>query len=336
MPATEPAVAGGSPPPASPTSAAAPAAAGARAAGRPGLARRVVARHGHPREWVWGYLMVAPLALGLAGFYLWPIVQSVYYSFTSWGAFGGQQWAGLANYRAFLSDPQLPKAAWNTVLYSLLLLASIPVSIVFAALLNQVRGRSVGLYRTLYFIPVVSMPAAVAMVWRWLYNGDYGLINYLLSLIGIHGPHWVSDGRFAVYAMALVGIWAVIGYNMIIFAAGLKGIPRHYYEAAELDGAGRVRQFFSITLPLLSPSIFFVSVITVISGLQMFDYVLLMLGRSNPALADSKTIAYLFYEYVFLDNEQGMGCAIAVVLTVVLLLLTAVQFRLQKRWVHYA
>jgi multiple sugar transport system permease protein len=128
----------------------------------------------------------------------------------------------------------------------------------------------------------------------------------------------------------------VIGYNMIIFAAGLKGIPRHYYEAAELDGAGRVRQFFSIALPLLSPSIFFVSVITVISGLQMFDYVLMMLGRSNPALGDSKTIAYLFYEYVFQDNEQGMGCAIAVVLMAVLLALTAVQFRLQKRWVHYA
>ena len=300
------------------------------------LGRRVVERHGHPREWVAGYLMVAPLALGLAGFYLWPIVQSVYYSFTSWGLFGGQQWVGAANYRAFLSDPQLPAAVWNTVLYSLLLLASIPVSILFAALLNQVRGRSVGLYRTLYFIPVVSMPAAVAMVWRWLYNGDYGLINYLLSVVGIHGAHWVSDGRFTVYAMSVVGIWAIIGYNMIIFAAGLKGIPRHYYEAAELDGAGRVRQFFSVTLPLLSPSIFFVSVITVINGLQMFDYVLLMLGKSNPALGDSKTIAYLFYEYVFLDNEQGMGSAIAVVLMAVLLALTAVQFRLQKRWVHYA
>lgn len=291
--------------------------------------------HGHPREWIWGYLMILPLALGLAVFYLWPIAQSIYYSFTEWGAFGGQTWVGLKNYRSFLSDPALPRAAWNTVKYSLLILLAIPFSIVFAALLNQMRGRWVGLYRTLYFIPVVSMPAAVAMVWRWLYNGDYGLINYLLSLVGIHGQHWVSDPRFTVYAMAVVGVWAVLGYNMIIFAAGLKGIPQHYYEAASIDGAGRIRQFFSITLPLLSPSIFFVSVLSVISGLQMFDTVLMMLGKSNPALAGSKTIAYLYYEDTFLNNDQGMGSAIAVVLMLVLLLLTAVQFRLQKKWVHY-
>lgn len=291
--------------------------------------------HGHPREWVWGYLMILPLVAGLGVFYLWPIAQSVYYSFTEWGAFGGQQWIGTKNYEAFLSDPQLPRAAWNTLLYSLLTLLAIPVSIVFAALLNQVRAKHVALYRTLFFIPVVSMPAAVAMVWRWLYNGDYGLINYLLSLVGIHGEHWVSDSRFTIYAMALVGIWATLGYNMIIFAAGLKSIPQHYYEAAALDGAGRIRQFFSITLPLLSPSIFFVSVLSVINGLQMFDYVLMMLGKTNPALAGSKTIAYLFYEYAFVNNQQGMGSAIAVVLMVVLLLLTALQFRLQKKWVHY-
>ncbi len=310
------------------TPVAAPVAAGVRP-------RRRSGEYGHPREWVWGYLMILPLVLGLAVFYLWPIAQSVYYSFTEWGVFGGQQWVGLKNYQAFVSDPALPRAAWNTIEYSALILLSIPFSIVFAALLNQVRGRSVGLYRALYFIPVVSMPAAVAMVWRWLYNGDYGLINYLLSLVGVHGPHWVSDPRFTVYAMAVVGIWASLGYNMIIFSAGLKGIPQHYYEAASMDGAGRVRQFFSITLPLLSPSIFFVSVLSVIGGLQMFDTVLMMLGKSNPALAGSKTIAYLFYEYTFLNNQQGMGSAIAVVLMLVLLLLTAVQFRLQKKWVHY-
>jgi multiple sugar transport system permease protein len=279
--------------------------------------------------------MVLPLLTGLGVFYLWPIVQSVYYSFTEWGVFGGQQWVGTKNYQAFLSDPELPRAAWNTVKYSLLILSGIPFSIVFAALLNQVRRRHVALYRTLYFLPVVSMPAAVAMVWRWLYNGDYGLINYLLSLVGVTGPHWVSDPRYTVYAMAVVGVWASLGYNMIIFSAGLKGIPQHYYEASAIDGAGRVRQFFSITLPLLSPSIFFVSVLSVIGGLQMFDMVLLMLGKANPALADSKTIAYLFYEDAFLTNQQGLAAAIAVVLMVVLLVLTAVQFRLQKKWVHY-
>lgn len=299
----------------------------------PAGARRRPRRH---RDWFWGYLMILPLTAGIAAFYLWPIVQSVYYSFTEWGAFGGQEWVGVQNYLTFLTDPALPRAAWNTALYSALLLLSIPLSIVFAALLNQLRGRHVGLYRALFFLPVVSMPAAVAMVWRWLYNGDYGLINYLLSLVGVHGPHWVSDARYTVWAMAVVGIWAVLGYNLIIFAAGLKGIPQDCYEAAAIDGAGRVRQFFSITLPLLSPSIFFVSVLTVLTGLQMFDYVLMMLGKTNPALAGSRSIAYLFYEDTFLTNQQGVGSAVAVVLMVVLLVLTAVQFRLQRRWVHYA
>ena len=292
-------------------------------------------RRAHLREWAWGYLMILPLFVGLGLFYLWPIAQSLYYSFTEWGAFGGQQWVGTKNYSSFLSDPELPRAAWNTVKYSLIILAGIPIAIVCAALLNQVRGRSVAVYRVLFFLPVVSMPAAVGMVWRWLYNGDYGLINYLLSLVGIHGQHWVSDSRYTVYAMGIVGIWMSLGYNMIIFAAGLKGIPRHYYEASALDGAGRVRQFFSITLPLLSPSIFFVSVISVIGGLQMFDLVLMMLGKANPALAGSKTIAYLFYEDAFVTGQQGLAAAIAVVLTLVLLLLTAFQFRLQKKWVHY-
>jgi multiple sugar transport system permease protein len=302
---------------------------------RPVAGRRPRFSRARLSEGAWGYAMIAPLFVGLALFYLWPIVQSAYFSFTEWGVFGGQQWVGFKNYSSFMSDPQLPRAAWNTVKYSLIILAGIPLSIVFAALMNQVSGKYASLYRVLYFLPVVSMPAAVAMVWRWLYNGDYGLINYLLSLIGIHGPHWVSDARYTVWAMALVGIWSSLGYNMIIFAAGLKSIPRQYYEASSLDGAGRIRQFFSITLPLLSPSIFFVSVLSVIGGLQMFDMVLMMLGKANPALAGSKTIAYLFYEDAFLTGNQGLAAAIAVVLTLVLLVLTAVQFRLQKRWVHY-
>ncbi|NUP47366.1 MAG: sugar ABC transporter permease [Catenulispora sp.] len=320
--------------------AAATGSASGRTGGPAGAPRRPLAprprfSRAHLREWAWGYAMIAPLFVGLVLFYLWPIVQSAYFSFTEWGAFGGQEWVGFKNYSAFMSDPQLPRAAWNTVKYALIILAGIPISIVFAALLNQVHGKYATLYRILYFLPVVSMPAAVAMVWRWLYNGDYGLINYLLSLVGIHGPHWVSDGRYTVYALGVVGIWSSLGYNMIIFAAGLKNIPRQYYEASSLDGAGRVRQFFSVTLPLLSPSIFFVSVLSVIGGLQMFDLVLMMLGKTNPALADSKTIAYLFYEDAFITNNQGLAAAIAVVLTLVLLALTALQFRLQKRWVHY-
>jgi multiple sugar transport system permease protein len=219
---------------------------------------------------------------------------------------------------------------------TVLILIGIPLAIVIAALLNQSKLRGVGIYRTLYFIPVVTMPAAIAMVWKWLYNGDYGLINYALSLIGIHGRNWSSDPKVALYAIAVIGVWMSIGYNMVIFLAGLQGIPKDLYEAAELDGASKLRQFFSITLPMLSPSIFFISVLAVINSLQVFDILFLILGPSNPATANSRTVVYLFYQKAFVDNDKGGAAALACVLLVVIMFITAAQFRLQKRWVHYA
>lgn len=301
----------------------------ARLGGSGGAGRR-------PRgDWPWAYLMIAPTGLGLAVFYLWPVVQTVYFSFTEWGAFGGHTWVGFANYTTLFQDPAVGQALRNTFVYSGLVLLGVPLSIVLAVLLNTPKLRGVSVYRTLYFLPVVTMPAAVAMLWRWIYNGDYGLLNYGLSLFGVDGPYWVSDGRVVLYAMAVVGVWTLIGYNAVIFLAGLQGIPQHYYEAAAIDGAGRVRQFFSITLPLLSPSIFFVTVLTVIGSLQMFDLIYMMMDRGNPALTDNRTIVYLFYEAAFVDNRRGYAACIAVVLLAVILTLTVVQFRLQKKWVHY-
>jgi multiple sugar transport system permease protein len=224
----------------------------------------------------------------------------------------------------------------NTATYSVVVLAGIPVAIVIAALLNQRDLRGVGVYRTLYFLPVVTMPAATAMVWKWLYNGEYGLINYVLSLAGLHGQNWISDGRFALYAIALISVWTSIGYNMVVFLAGLQGIPRDLYEAAELDGASPVRQFISVTLPMLSPSIFFISVLTLIGSLQVFDILYMILGPTNPATPRTKTVVYLFYERAVTGNDKGGGAAVACVLLVVIMAITAIQFRLQKRWVHYA
>ncbi|MER6576907.1 sugar ABC transporter permease [Nonomuraea sp. NPDC001023] len=287
------------------------------------------------RDWLWGYGLIAPMALGLAVFYLWPIVQTLYLSFTESGVFGGQTWVGLDNFAALLGDEEMAGALRNTLLYSVLVLVGVPLSIVIAALLNVPGLRGLGFYRTLYFLPVVTMPAAVGLTWRYLYNGDFGPINYLLGLVGIDGPYWVSDPEFAIYAVAVVGIWTSLGYNAVLFLAGLQGIPRHYYEAASIDGAGRVRQFFRITLPLLTPTTFFVVVITLINTLQVFDLVYLMIDTKSPALAGSRTIVYLFYEQGFVQNSRGYAAAIAVVLLALILMLTAVQFRLQRRWVHY-
>ena len=173
------------------------------------------------------------------------------------------------------------------------------------------------------------------MMWRLLFNGDFGLINEALKVVGIHGLSWTSDARVALYALVIVGIWQVLGYNLVILLGGLQAIPGELYEAAALDGAGPVKAFFRITVPLLSPSVFFVSVISVITTLQMFDLVYVMIGAANPALPNTRTIVYLFYDNGFVQGDRGYASAIVFLLLAIILALTAVQFRLQRRWVHY-
>ncbi|MGW4792332.1 carbohydrate ABC transporter permease [Nonomuraea sp. MG754425] len=295
---------------------------------------------GSRAEALWGYAFIAPTGLGLAIFYLWPVLQTAYFSFTEWGPFGGHTWTGLANYTRLLGDPEVGRAVLNTLTYTALGLLGIPVAIVFAALLNRPGLRGVSLYRTAFFLPVVTMPVAVAMLWRWLYNGDYGLINQVLAVVGIDGPNWIADPATALYALVVVGIWSSVGYNLIIFLAGMQAIPKELYEAASMDGAGRVRQFFRITLPMVSPTAFFVSIVSVIGSLQLFDLVFVMTGsgkaaRANPAYTRLQTVVQLFYERAFVTNDRGYAAAVVIALLVLIAVLTVLQFRLQRRWVHY-
>jgi multiple sugar transport system permease protein len=283
----------------------------------------------------WAYVLILPTVIGLGVFSIWPTFQTFYFSFTEWGSFGGNEWTGLDNYVQVFRDPQLGQAFLNTIVFSAITLVSIPVAIVLAAMLNRRGMRGVSVYRTLYFLPVVTLPAAVALVWKLLYNGDYGIINWLLSLVGITGAFWLSDPSTAIVAVSLVSVWSSIGYNMVLFLAGLQSIPAEMYEAAQIDGAGPVRQFFSVTLPLLTPTTFFVSIITVINALQAFDLVYLMVGRNNPAIESTKTVVYLFYEKGIIQNDGGYAAAIAFVLLAVILVITYLQFRVQRRWVHY-
>ncbi|WP_199749499.1 carbohydrate ABC transporter permease [Cytobacillus oceanisediminis] len=286
-------------------------------------------------DYFWAYLMIAPTMLGLFIFYLWPIVQNFYFSFTEWGAFGQYEWTGLDNYKRLLEDATLVQAFKNTIIYIILTVPiGIYLSIIVAVLLNQnIKGKSI--YRTLFFLPVITMPAAIAMVWKWLYNADYGMLNYLLSLVGIKGPQWVSDPNIALYSIIAVAIWSGIGYNMVIFLSGLQGIPKMYYEAAEIDGAGPVTVFFKITLPLLSPVIFFVTIMSLIGAFQVFDLIFMMIGKSSTALESTQSIVYLFYQHAFVLNDKGYAAAIAVLLLAVILIITSIQMVLQKKWVHY-
>jgi multiple sugar transport system permease protein len=277
--------------------------------------------------------MIAPATVGLAVLYLWPFVATFVTSFRGNAVFGPTEFVGFDNYAHLISDDAFWRAFRNSMLYTGLALLGVPLAVVLAALIEQVsRGR--GAYQVLFFLPVVTLPVAVGMVWRLILNGDFGLLNSALSWLGLPGQYWVADDRFTIYAFAVVGIWMGLGVNLIILGAGLKGISPELYEASALDGAGRVRQFRSITVPLLSPTIFFVTILTVISALQMFDLVFIMLGSvNNTAIDGSKTIVYLFYEAAFVQFKQGYGAAIAVVLLMVIMVATAIQFRLQRRWV---
>jgi multiple sugar transport system permease protein len=284
----------------------------------------------------WGYLMIAPLMLGLLIFYIWPVFQTLYFSFTRWGIFGTYTWTGISNYVYLFHDPELGKALSNTFIFTVIsVVGSIAISLFVAVLLNQ-KIRGVTIYRTIYFLPTITMPVAIAIVWKWLYNGNYGLINYVLSLFSIHGPDWVSDPHIALYSIILIAIWGSIGNNMILFLAGLQNIPSVYYEAASLDGAGPFQKFFRVTLPLLSPTIFFVTITSLITSFQTFDLIYLIAGPTSLISEATQTVVYLFYQSAFINGNKGYAAAIAVFLFIIILFVTIIQLRLQKRWVHYA
>lgn len=285
---------------------------------------------------LWGYAMIAPLGVGLVVFYIWPAIQTFVFSFSEWGAFGGRTWTGFANYDRLVDDPQFVQTLTNSLLYTVGVALSVPVSIVLAALINRPGLRGAQIYQLLLFVPMVTMPVAIAIMWRWIYNGEFGILNAGLEQVGVDGPSWVTDPSTVLLSMVIVGIWSIVGYNVVILSAGLKAVPRDLYEAASLDGAGSIRTFWNITVPLVSPTTFFLTVITIMRSLQMFDLVFIMIGKINPALPQAKTIVYLFFEKSIIQNDKGYGAAIAVVLFALIMVLTLVQFSLQRRLVHYA
>ena len=173
---------------------------------------------------------------------------------------------------------------------------------------------------------MVAAPAAVAMVWRWLYNSEFGLLNNIFGT----KINWISNPSIAVFSVAVIGVWSILGYNMVLFLAGLQDIPKDYYEASSIDGASGIYQFFHITIPLLSPTIFFVSVTRIIGGLQVFDLIFMVMDRNNPALYKTESLVYLFYQYSFVNNNKGLGSAIVVFLLVIIMIITVIQMRAQK------
>jgi len=286
------------------------------------------------KEALAGYLYIAPLVLGLSLFYILPALASLYISLTDWNGFTSMNWIGLDNYVNLFSDDRFVRSLRNTSVYTIIVVPiAISIATVLAVMLNQ-RIRGVTVYRVIYFLPVVTMPVAVAMIWKWLYHSEYGLINQALGVLGLPTPMWLLDQRFTLVSIALVGIWSVFGNYTVILLAGLQSISSTYYEAAELDGAGTIQKFFCVTLPLLTPSLFFVLVISLINTLQVFDLVFMMARDSNMIEA-SRTLVYSVWENAFQFTKMGYASAQAWILFILIMVITIIQMIGQKKWVHY-
>lgn len=287
------------------------------------------------KDWIAAYIFIAPVTIGLMVFYIWPFIQNFWFSFNDVNKFNVTHFIGLDNYRQMLSDKEVFQSFGNTLKY---VVVTVPVglflSLVIAALLNaKIKGKSI--YRTLYFLPSVTMAAAVAMVWKWVFNEKMGILNAVITSFG--GPRigWLTNSKTAIFFIMLVGLWMTVGYNMIILLAGMQGISKTYYEAAAIDGAGSLTQFVKITIPLLTPTIFFVMITSIISAFQVFDVVYMMVLKSNPAYESTQTVVMLFYRQAFDYGYKGYAAAISILIFAVIMLITLIQFSVQKKWVNY-
>ncbi|HFL6813807.1 TPA: carbohydrate ABC transporter permease [Enterococcus faecium] len=290
----------------------------------------------YPKDQViWGYIFIFPTALGLILLNIWPAIQTAILSFQKTVGFGDTEWVGLRNYQKMFADGEVFQSLLNTLIYAVVSIPSIVVLSLLVAVLMNRKVKGLSIYRTIYFLPVVAAPSAVAMIWRWMFNNDYGLINNMLAKIGLDGPAWLTDPSIAIYSIIIVGVWSAIGYNMVLLLAGLQEIPKDYYEAAEIDGASPIQQFFNITLPLVTPTLFFVVVTTVINAFQVFDVIFMMITPNSTAMFKSQSLTYLFYKHSFILNDKGYGSAIVMFLLVIILIITAIQMKLQKKWVNY-
>ncbi len=279
----------------------------------------------------WGYLMIFPTILGLIVLNIYPFIETIIMSLSSTKAFGAYEFSGIENYITMFSSQEFWKATWNSVWFCIL---TVPVGIflalILAVLLNaKIKGRSI--FRTIYFLPMVVAPAAVAMVWKWLFNAEFGLIN---SILGTN-IKWITDPKIVLITCAIVSIWSSLGYDAILLLSGIQNISKSYYEAASLDGASKVTQFFTITIPMVSPTLFVVLIMRLMASLKVYDLIYMMVDQANPALTDAQSLMYLFYRESFIAGNKGLGSAIAIWTVLLIGIVTIVQFIGQKKWVNY-
>ncbi len=286
-------------------------------------------------KWKWVAFFLAPSLIGLSIFIVLPILTSFTLAFQDWNLLSPPEWIGLANFQEMFADD----AFWGALRYTLQFIAFyIPTVFVLAlglaVLLNQ-KLRGVLVVRTATFLPVVASWVVVSLIWKWIFNPQYGLINPALAALGVQAPAWLFDPSSALIAIVITSVWKDLGYIAVMYLGGLQAINDTLYEAARIDGANGRQQFFRITLPLLTPTMFFVLIILLINSFQVFDQVWLMPMRDSAADRQVEVLVTEVVKNAFSYNRMGYASAMSWVLFALIFLITFVQLRLQKRWVYY-
>lgn len=286
-------------------------------------------------EWLWAYILVAPTIMGLIVLNIYPFFQTIYMSLLKSQGLGPTKFIGFKNFEKLFTDSLIWQSTSNTIYFMVLTVpVGVFIALILATLLNsKIRGRDV--YRGIYFLPMVVAPAAVAMVWRWIFNAECGILNQFLGVFGIPAVNWLSDPNTALLSCAIICIWSAIGYDLVLILAGLQSIPRTYYEACEIDGASAAQRFFHITVPLISPTLFFVVMMRVMSSIKQFDTVYMLIKSSNPAYKKGVTLMVLFYREAFEKFNKGYASAIVLWSFALICALTFIQFIAEKKLVHY-
>lgn len=280
-------------------------------------------------ETFWGYTFLAPVIIGFLVFTAIPVVVSLYYSLTNFDGILPPKWVGLENYTSLFTNGEFGHALLNSLYFTL---GTVPVgaflSLLVAMLLNQkIRGQS--LYRSAFFIPVIVSYVSVAMVWQWMYNQDYGLINSFLGSLGLPQPPWLASEAWAMPSVIIMSIWKGLGFSSVILLAGLQGISPSMYEAAEVDGANAFQRFRHITLPLIRPTMMFVLLTSMINSLQAFDQIYIMTS-GGPGRA-TEVVCYLIYMNAFQYFKQGYASAMAYILFIIIFVASIVQLKVSEK-----
>ena len=288
--------------------------------------------------WVF-YLCVAPWVIGFIAFTLGPMLYSLYISFTEWGMLKPPVWVGIENYNRAFTDPDFYTALRVTSFFSVFSIPIVLLTALFLAILLNEATRGVGFFRTAFYMPAIVASVAAAVLWTWILNPKFGPVNGLLRLLGLPSPNWFSDPKYVLWGFVMMSAWNV-GGQMLIFLAGLKGIPKSLYEAAEIDGAGRWPRFWQITLPMLSSTIFFNFVMAVIGSFQTFDiaYVISTARAGTLGGPAKATLFYMIYVYSLAFkgfNSMGYATALAWILFIIIFILTLLVLRTSSLWVYY-